>query len=71
MYYECITLDKNTPWCSTTADYDRDGKWGNCVGIKCFKFVETPRTFVQARSVCVGERATLASISGEYEQGNY
>ncbi len=69
LYYECITLDKNTPWCATTSDYDRDGKWGNCVGIKCFKFVEDPKGYVEARNLCAAESANLASISGEYEQG--
>jgi hypothetical protein len=71
LYYECITLDKNTPWCATTSDYDRDGKWGNCVGIKCFKFVEDKKGYVAARNFCKDDQATLASISNDYEQGNY
>ena len=55
--------------CATTADYDRDQKWGNCIGIKCFKFVEDAKGYFDARSYCANEQATLASISGEYEQG--
>ncbi|XP_006264642.3 cation-independent mannose-6-phosphate receptor [Alligator mississippiensis] len=29
-YEECITDGEGKPWCSTTKDYDRDGKWGFC-----------------------------------------
>jgi hypothetical protein len=54
--------------CATTADYDRDGKWGNCVGIKCFKFFEDKRNFLNAQSNCLTEGARLASVSSEYEQ---
>ena len=71
LYYECITVDKNTPWCATTADYDRDGKWGNCVGIKCFKFVEDVKSFTDARNFCAAEQASLASITSDYEQGTW
>ena len=54
---------------ATTADYDRDEKWGNCVGIKCFRFVETKMTFLSGQNFCQADDAKLASISGEYEQG--
>ena len=30
MVSECITND-GMKWCATTADFDADGKWGNCV----------------------------------------
>ncbi len=69
MYFECITIDKNTPWCATTADYDRDGNWGNCVGVKCFRFVEDKKGYVEARNFCATDKATLASINNDYEQG--
>jgi hypothetical protein len=55
--------------CATTADYDRDLKWGNCVGIKCFRFVEDKKIYVDARKFCNNDNATLASITGDYEQG--
>ncbi|XP_051549645.1 uncharacterized protein LOC127438245 isoform X9 [Myxocyprinus asiaticus] len=31
MYFECTTISNNhIPWCSTTSDYAKDNKWGNC-----------------------------------------
>uniref|UniRef100_A0A8B9Q7D4 Insulin like growth factor 2 receptor n=1 Tax=Apteryx owenii TaxID=8824 RepID=A0A8B9Q7D4_APTOW len=30
-YEECITEEKNRPWCATTENYQGDGKWGFCV----------------------------------------
>ncbi|KAM4770926.1 cation-independent mannose-6-phosphate receptor [Rhinophrynus dorsalis] len=29
-YSTCISDDRQRPWCSTTSDYDKDGKWGYC-----------------------------------------
>uniref|UniRef100_A0A8B9SD20 Insulin like growth factor 2 receptor n=1 Tax=Apteryx owenii TaxID=8824 RepID=A0A8B9SD20_APTOW len=29
-YEECITEEKNRPWCATTENYQGDGKWGFC-----------------------------------------
>ena len=55
--------------CATTSDYDRDEKWGNCVGVKCFKFIEGEKEYFEARSICNSEQATLATINNEYEQG--
>ncbi len=56
--------------CATSADYDRDQKWGNCVGVKCFKFYDDLKTYEQARDSCVAQdQASLASISNLYEQG--
>ena len=54
--------------CATTADYDRDSKWGNCIGIKCFKFVDDPKGYFEARSFCNNDDAKLTSISNDYEQ---
>ena len=55
--------------CATSSDYDRDGKWGNCVGIKCFKLVDIKTAYFTANSICAAEQATLASISNDNEQG--
>lgn len=34
VYKNCTTKDNgNTPWCSTTASYDQDGQYGNCLQI--------------------------------------
>ena len=31
-FYGCITQKaRYLPWCGTTANYDADRKWGNCV----------------------------------------
>ena len=32
-YFRCTTTDAEEPWCSVTRNYDRDGLWGNCVGM--------------------------------------
>jgi hypothetical protein len=32
MYYECTRIDNKRPWCSTTADYDVEKRWGVCSG---------------------------------------
>ncbi|XP_031550527.1 epididymal sperm-binding protein 1-like [Actinia tenebrosa] len=32
VYNSCTTKNHNRPWCSTTANYDTDKKWGNCAG---------------------------------------
>ena len=29
-YNSCTTTDYHRRWCSTTANYDRDGRWGEC-----------------------------------------
>ena len=29
-YNSCTTTDHNRPWCSTTANHDRDGMWEEC-----------------------------------------
>lgn len=29
-FYECVDIDRGRPWCSTTYNYDIDGKWGYC-----------------------------------------
>ena len=70
--YQCFIISFSTVSiirCATTADYDRDEKWGNCVGVKCFKFVEQEKEYFEARSVCNNDQATLATINNEYEQG--
>uniref|UniRef100_A0A8B9QBB8 Insulin like growth factor 2 receptor n=1 Tax=Apteryx owenii TaxID=8824 RepID=A0A8B9QBB8_APTOW len=33
-YEECITEEKNRPWCATTENYQGDGKWGFSTGKK-------------------------------------
>ena len=30
LYISCITADHHRRWCSTTANYDRDKRWGEC-----------------------------------------
>lgn len=37
-YEECITEEKNRPWCATTGDYQGDGKWGFCSNGKNFLY---------------------------------
>jgi len=54
--------------CATTADYDRDMKWGNCVEVKCFKVIDDEMDYIQARSYCYQNEARLASIHTRYEQ---
>lgn len=55
--------------CSTTSDFDQDGKWGYCAESKCFKLVEDQMTYAEARNYCIADQASLASITNEYEQG--
>ncbi|XP_048579243.1 uncharacterized protein LOC5521276 isoform X2 [Nematostella vectensis] len=31
-YHSCTTFDHYRLWCASTSDYDRDEKWGNCLG---------------------------------------
>ncbi|XP_068692167.1 coagulation factor XII-like isoform X2 [Montipora foliosa] len=31
VYQSCTTKNHDKPWCSTTANYDQDGQWGNCL----------------------------------------
>ncbi|XP_020631488.1 uncharacterized protein LOC110068453 [Orbicella faveolata] len=31
-YNSCTRRNHNRPWCALTPNYDRDKKWGNCVG---------------------------------------
>ena len=31
-YYQCTTIDHFRRWCATTDNYDRDSRWGNCIG---------------------------------------
>lgn len=31
-YFTCTYVDNHKPWCAVTANYDRDGVWGVCVG---------------------------------------
>jgi hypothetical protein len=52
--------------CATTAYYDRDGKWGNCVCVKCFKIIEEEKEYFEASS---NDQANLATVNNEYEQG--
>ncbi|XP_068731227.1 epididymal sperm-binding protein 1-like isoform X2 [Montipora capricornis] len=33
VYQSCTTKNHDKPWCSTTANYDQDGQWGNCLSI--------------------------------------
>lgn len=37
-YEECITEEKNRPWCATTENYQGDGKWGFCGNGKNFLY---------------------------------
>lgn len=32
VYHSCITTWHTRPWCSTTVNYDKDKKWGDCAG---------------------------------------
>lgn len=66
-YSTCITAERDHPWCSTTANYDTDKKWGYCIDIKCFKLDSTPRSFSKSRDACIEDNAHLASIHSEIE----
>ena len=33
-YEMCTDEEHNQPWCSLTENFDVDGKWGVCVGMK-------------------------------------
>ncbi|XP_062405605.1 72 kDa type IV collagenase-like isoform X2 [Sardina pilchardus] len=30
-YWECTSVAHDKPWCATTDDYTRDGRWGECI----------------------------------------
>ena len=31
LYRSCTSAKHNKLWCATTANYDKDKKWGNCI----------------------------------------
>jgi hypothetical protein len=68
IYYECITFERNNPWCATTFDYDTDKKWGYCTQVKCFRLVSDAKRFSEARTVCKKDDANLASVNNELDQ---
>ena len=68
-YLQSLILTRFNLRCATTNDYFQDGKWGYCAGTKCFKFVETPTSYTDARAYCAADQSTLASITNDYEQG--
>lgn len=70
-YYECVTFENRSPWCATTFDYDQDLRWGYCVDIKCFRFVDDRKSFSEARKVCMKDDASLASVHNTIEQCNF
>jgi hypothetical protein len=68
LYYECITIGNNSPWCATTPDWDRDRLAIFCKEIKCFKIDSRPMTYRDAKAACLNDSANLASIKNVYEQ---
>ena len=38
-YYQCITANHDRPWCGTTAQYEQDDLWGNCLSKRSLNYM--------------------------------
>ncbi|XP_016381640.1 lymphocyte antigen 75-like [Sinocyclocheilus rhinocerous] len=84
-HHNCLpgTEDKTLDWCSTTANYDQDKKWGNCLKYvegcstlwekdpvkgRCYQVVSTAVvTWHEARDACRSQGGDLLSVSSPQE----
>uniref|UniRef100_A0A672L463 Lymphocyte antigen 75-like n=1 Tax=Sinocyclocheilus grahami TaxID=75366 RepID=A0A672L463_SINGR len=87
-HHSCLpgTEDKTLDWCSTTANYDLQKKWGNClkhvegcidlwekapVKGRCYQVVSTAVvTWHEARDACRSQGGDLLSVSSPQELDN-
>ena len=66
-YHECTTKETKAPWCSTTANYDRDLKWGYCRPGMLVDLITLPNAYT-TKTVFHSHGSQLARATRSYAQ---